>query len=135
MLSGLTVILLVVSWLTTFWALERAADARALLASSRARPRHLPTKLARRATPRPVPPPEPLPDWITAPGPAALSACARTTRNPVITWPDPPAPTFAPQHGVRPDGTVHLPSSVAAGWDAWTYGRPTTELPVLVLSD
>lgn len=138
MLTGLVIALLAVSWLVTLWALERAADAEERLAATRARPRHLP-RVADRARPRQAPPPAPLERWATRPGEAVWSAGRPRAGLPpgfVRCFPDPPAPTFAPQPRLRPDGTVPLTAAVAAGWDAHEAAhRPTVELPVLVLSD
>ena len=105
-------VLVVPTWLTLAWAAIRLVERS--------------TPPVRRIAPQPptvhVPVPGPLPEWLTAPGPAAWSAgrMRPTNRIPdVAHFPDPPHPVF------RRQTQLTLTASVAAAWDRWEADRPT----------
>ena len=104
---GLTIALLLVSWMTTMWALGKFADARErLLDAEQPPPRH---STGRRYQPPPAPKPQAYPEWLfEAPRPGKdVSVCGwppayrHTLRAPVSVrgniFPLPPAPVFRPQ--------------------------------------
>jgi hypothetical protein len=75
--------------------------------------------------------PEPLaPPFLRWPAPEQFGV--GFNRQLAHLWPAPPPARFVRQpKRPRPDGSVPLTSSVAAGFDRFTHGRPTIEMPAV----